>query len=95
MKGEVATGAGRPVYQLFQIDDMFLDSRLIAEIYGKGHDVAKADTRHRPGVLVREADAVPPLNELYYRLNGERNGEYWSEDEDFWDIAFHMQELLK
>ena len=95
MKGEVVTGAGRPVYQLFQIDDMFLDSRLIAEIYGKGHDVDKADTRHRPGVLVREADAVPPLNELYHRLNGERNGEYWSEDEDFWDIAFHMQELLK
>ena len=65
------------------------------EIYGKGHDVAKADTRHRPGVLVREADAVPPLNELYHRLNGERNGDYWSEDEDFWDIAFHMQDLLK
>ena len=95
MEGEVATGAGRPVYQLFQIDDMFLDSHLIAEIYRKGHDVAKADTRHRPGVLVREADAVPPLNELYYRLNGERGGEHWSEDEDFSDIAFHMQELLK
>ena len=95
MEGGVATGAARPIYQLFQIEDMFLDSRLIAEIYGKGHDVAKTDTRHRPGVLVREADAVPPLHELYYRLNGERDGKYWSEDEDFWDIAFHMQELLK
>ena len=41
-EGEVTAGAGRPVYQLFQIDDMFLDSCLIAEIYGKGHDVAKA-----------------------------------------------------
>ena len=77
------------------MDDMFLDSRLIAEIYGKGHDVAKADTRHRPGVLVREADAVPPLGELYHRLNDDRNGDYWSEDEDFSDIAFHMQDLLK
>ena len=94
-EGEVTAGAGRPVYQLLQMDDMFLDSRLIAEIYGKGHDVAKADTRHRPGVLVREADAVPPLGELYHRLNDDRNGDYWSEDEDFWDIAFHMQELLK
>ena len=57
--------------------------------------MAKADTRHRPGVLVREADAVPPLNELYHRLSDERNGGYLSDDEDFWDIAFHMQDLLK
>ena len=52
---------------------MFFDSRLIAEIYGKGHDVAKADTRHRLGELERDLNIIP-LNELYIRLNGERPG---------------------
>ena len=60
---------------------MFLDSCLIAEIYEKGHDVAKADTQHRPGELV-EVFNILPLLEIYNRLNGERNGECLSDDED-------------
>ena len=63
----------RPIYQLFQVDDMFLDSRLVAEIYGKGHDVAKADTRHRPGELV-DIINILPFFELYDRLNGVKTG---------------------
>ena len=42
-----------------QVKDMFLDSRLIAEIFGKGHDVAKADTQHRLGELVENVSVVP------------------------------------
>ena len=73
---------------------MFFDSRLIAEIYGKGHDVAKVDTQHRTGELVRDLNIIP-LNELYIRLNGKRDGEYWSEDEDFHDTTVHMQMMMK
>ena len=61
-----------------QVEDMFLDSCLIAEIYGKGHDVAKADTRHRLGELV-EVVNILPFFEIYDRLNGERNGECLSD----------------
>ena len=57
--GGGATGTVRPIYQLMQVEDMFLDSRLIAEIYRKGHDVAKADTWHRPGELVEVVNMVP------------------------------------
>ena len=75
-----------------QVEDMFLDSHIIAEIFRKGHDVAKADTRHKPGELVENINVVP-FFETYNRLNGERNGEYWSNDEDFSDIAAHVQSL--
>ena len=71
---------------------MFLDSRLIAEIFGKGHDVAKADTRHRPGELVENISVVP-FYEIYDRLDAKRNGTYWSDEEDFSDIAAHVQSL--
>ena len=94
MKGGVATGTVRQIYHLFQVEDMFFDSRLIAETYGKGHDVAKADTQHRMGELVRDLNIIP-LNELYVRLNGKRDGEDWSDDEDFSDIAVHMQMMMK
>ena len=94
MEGGVATGTVRQIYQLFQVKDMFLDSRFIAEIYGKGHDVAKADIRHRPGELVRDINIIP-LNELYVRLNGKRDGDDWSDDEDFSDITVNMQMLMK
>ena len=94
MEGGVATGTVRQIYQLYQVEDMFFDSRLIAEIHGKGHDVAKADTWHRPGELVRDLNIIP-LNKLYIRLNGKRDGEYWSKDEDFSDIAVNMQMLMK
>ena len=94
MEGGVATGTVRQIYRLYQVEDMFFDSRLIAEIHGKGHDVAKADTWHRPGELVRDLNIIP-LNKLHIRLNGERDGEYWSKDEDFSDIAVNMQTLMK
>ena len=94
MEGGVATGTVRQIYRLYQVEDMFFDSCLIAEIHGKGHDVAKADTWHRPGELVRDLNIIP-LNKLYIRLNGERDGEYWSKDEDFSDIAVNMQMLMK
>ena len=89
-KGGEATGTIRPIYRLMQVEDMFLDSRLIAEIYRKGHDVAKADTWHRPGELV-EVVNILPFFEIYDRLNGERNGECLSDDKDFSDIAAHVQ----
>ena len=73
MEGGVATGTVRPIYQLIQVEDLFLDSCLIAEIFGKGHDVAKADTRHRPGELVENVSVVP-FYEIYDRLNGETKG---------------------
>ena len=92
MKGGEAMVTVRPIYRLMQVEDMFLDSHLIAEIYGKGHDVTKADTRHRPGELV-EVVNIMPFFELYYRLNGERNGECLSDNEDFSDIAARMQSL--
>ena len=45
VRGE-AVGLVWPSYQLMQVEDMFLDSCLVTEIFGKGHDVAKADTQH-------------------------------------------------
>ena len=56
--------------------------------------MAKADTWHRPGELVKDVNIIP-LNELYVRLNGERDGDDWSDDEDFSDIAVHVQMLMK
>ena len=97
MEGGEATGTVMPIYQLLQVEDMFLDSHLTAEIYGKRHDVAKADTRHRPGELVDlvEVINIMPFFELYDRLNGKRNGDCWSDDEDFSDIAVHVQMMMK
>ena len=82
----------RPSYQLMQVKDMFLDSRLIAEIYRKGHDVTKADTWHSPEELVNKVSGMP-FCEVYDRLDAERNGSYYDNGEDFSDIAAQMQSL--
>ena len=87
VRGE-AVGLVWPSYQLMQVEDMFLDSCLITEIFGKGHDVTKADTQHGWEGLVKKVDGVP-FDEIYYRLDAMRKGEM--SEEDFSRLAAQMQ----
>ena len=91
VRGE-AVGLVQPIYQLMQVEDWFLDSCLIAEIYRKGHDVAKADTQHGRGELVNNVDGVP-FDEIYDRLDAMRRGESCNDEDDFSQLAAQMQGL--
>ena len=91
VRGE-AVGLVWPSYRLMQVEDMFLDSRLIAEIYGKGRDVAKADTWHGQEELVNKVSGVP-FDEIYDRLDAMRTGESCDDEDDFGQLAAQMQSL--
>ena len=47
----------QPSFQLIQVEDMFLDSHVVAQIFGKGHDV----TRKIGGQL---GAILPPMEEV-------------------------------
>ena len=70
LRGE-AVGIVRPRYWLIQVKDIFLDSCLIAQIFGKGHDVTKADMQHGWEGVMRKVDGAP-FNEIYQRLDAKR-----------------------
>ena len=91
VRGE-AVGLARLIYQLMQVKDMFLDSCLITEIFGKGHGVTKADTQHGQEGLVKKVNGVP-FDEIYDRLDAMRRGESCNDEEDFSQLEAQMQGL--
>ena len=92
MVREKDMGLVRPSHQLLQVEEVFLDSHLITEIFGNGHDVAKADTKHGRLGLVDKVHGVP-FYEIYDRLDGMRRGKSCDDEEDFSQLAAQMQGL--
>ena len=37
----------KPTYQVLQVGDKLMDSRWVTKFYKKGHEVTKADRKHR------------------------------------------------
>ena len=40
-------GKEKPIFQVMQVGDKLMDSRWVAKFHKRGHEVAKADRKHR------------------------------------------------
>ena len=64
---EEAVGPVQWSFQLIQVEDIFLDSHLIAKLMGKGHDVTKGDIPHSWFGVIQGVIRLP-FDILYRKL---------------------------